>query len=108
MSVDKPGKPESLAVGDVTDTSCALSWQPPASDGGDAISVYVVESRMEGGFKWAEAGRSPATSFTVSGLKTDRTFEFRVSAENRAGVGPPSDPTAPVVAKAPLGTHRPT
>ena len=42
------------------------------------------------------------TEFTVKGLKEDANYEFRIAAENKAGVGPASEPTAPVKAKEPV------
>ncbi len=33
------------------------------------------------------------TLFTVKGLKSDVGYEFRVTAENKAGAGPPSAPS---------------
>jgi titin len=39
------------------------------------------------------------TQYTVKSLKKDTNYEFRVSAENKAGVGPASDPTSPVKPK---------
>ena len=52
---DKPGKPDAPEIGKTTKTSVALSWKPPSSDGGAPITNYVVEYRVEGGFKWVRA-----------------------------------------------------
>ena len=41
-------------------------------------------------------------TFVVRGLKTDENYEFRVAAENKAGIGPASDPTSPTRAKTPI------
>ena len=38
-------------------------------------------------------------------MTKDTTYEFRVAAENKAGVGPASDPTAPVQAKTPISKY---
>ena len=86
----------------------SLKWKPPESDGGADIFNYVIEYRVEGGFKWvkANADNVPALEYTVKGLKKDTNYEFRISAENRAGVGPASEPTAPVKAKEIIGNQR--
>ena len=82
-----------------------MTWKPPASDGGAEIFNYVIEYRIEGGFKWVKANEDhiPVTEYTVKGLKKDSNYEFRISAENRAGVGPASEPTLPTKAKEKLG-----
>ena len=69
---------------------------------------YVIEQRIEGTFKWTRASVGDVvTSLTwvVRGLRTDEKYEFRVAAENRAGVGLASDPTAPTRAKTPIRKH---
>ena len=45
----------------------------------------------------------PATTYTVKGLKADMVYEFRVAAENRAGVGPSSESSSPVKAEERIG-----
>ena len=62
---------------------------------------------MEGGFKWTRANEDvvATTDFTVTSLKADKLYEYRIAAENRAGVGPASDPTAPVVTREPVCTY---
>ena len=40
---------------------------------------------------------------TVTGLKTGSEYQFRVSAENLAGIGKPSEPSTPLTAKVPYG-----
>jgi len=102
---DKPGKPDVPEITQVAKTSCSLSWKPPKNDGGAEIFNYVVEYRIEGGFKWKRATESniSETRYTVKGLKTEQIYEFHVGAENKAGVGPMSDPTSPVEAKEVIG-----
>ena len=52
---EKPGKPDAPSIGKVAKTSVDLTWRPPKSDGGSEIFNYVVEYRLEGGFKWIQA-----------------------------------------------------
>jgi len=66
------------------------------SDGGAEIINYVIEYRVEGTTKWSRYGsvedRVPGTGHTLTQqLKEDTFYEFRVAAENKAGVGPYSD-----------------
>lgn len=96
--VDKPGKPAKPEITKTFKNGASLTWQPPKSDGGSEIFNYVVEYRVEGGFKWLRAteDKVPDTAYTVKNLKEGLEYEFRVSAENKAGVGPASDGTSPV------------
>jgi len=66
-----------------------LSWTAPTDDGGSEIFNYVIEYRTEGAFKWKRATEEtiPNTTYLVRGLEENTKYEFRVSAENRAGVG---------------------
>ena len=108
MSADKPGAPDAPTVTSVTDTTVSLAWSPPETDGGAPIDDYSVEFRLEGARKWSRANAEEsvsATVYTVTGLTTDADYEFRVAAQNRAGLGPASKPTAPVNVKEPLGTR---
>lgn len=98
-----PGKPE---VTGTDKKSVALKWAPPEEDGGSPITSYVVEYRPKDSYNWQRKsdGIVPDTTFSVTGLKENSEYEFRVSAENKAGVGPPSPPTAPVKVVEPIGT----
>ena len=55
--------------------------------------------------KWTVASKRDIaeTKFTVKGLTQNETYEFRVSAENKAGVGAASDVVG-TRAKTPVGT----
>ena len=102
---DKPGPPKKIAITEIHGKSVSLTWSPPDNDGGNAIFNYVVEFKIDGGFKWTKANDKTVSdcSYTVKKLKEDILYEFRVSAENKAGVGPPSDSTKPTLTEEPVG-----
>ena len=98
---DKPGVPE---ITEVKDGSISLKWGPPENDGGSPIFNYILEYRREGAFKWLPTTEATIElpEYTVSNLEVDGQYEFRVAAENKAGVGPCSEATSPIQAKEPL------
>ena len=97
LNSDKPGRPEVPAIEEVKPDRVKLSWKPPKSDGGSPIFNYIVEYRIEGTFQWKQTRETiDTTVYTVKRLQEDSIYEFRVYAENKAGVGPASDTTKPV------------
>jgi hypothetical protein len=71
-----------------------LSWQPPSSDGGAAITGYEVQWRgasspCDSG--WSSVAVVAGTSGNVPGLVNGDRYCFRVRARNAAGWGPFSD-----------------
>ena len=99
---DKPGAPGTPKITDVTKRACTLHWSTPISDGGSEIKRYAVEYKVAGTFRWTRANdgeRTLDTNYKVTGLHTDQEYEFRVAAENKAGLGPYSEVTLPVKAK---------
>ena len=83
-----PGTPTSLS-GTPGNASVALSWSAPSSDGGAAISDYVIQYRASTSFDWTtfSDGISSTTSATVVGLVNNVLYEFKVAAVNAAGSG---------------------
>ena len=98
----KPGVPE---FDKVDRDRMALTWTKPKSDGGSEIFNYVIEYRREGAFKWKRATEDTVATckYTVKGLKEGDLYEFRVAAENKAGVGPASENTMPTKAEERVG-----
>jgi titin len=92
-----PGAPTTVA-GAVADGQAPLTWSAPASNGGAAISDYVVQYSSNSGSSWTTFtdGISVATSTTVTGLTNGTSYVFRVAASNSAGTGSYSSPTATV------------
>jgi titin len=74
--------------------SATITWIAPSTDGGSAITGYVVERSNDGGLSWAGAGSTATTSFVVSGLANGTTYAFRVRAVNIAGQGVASSATS--------------
>uniref|UniRef100_A0A3B1K6M6 Titin n=1 Tax=Astyanax mexicanus TaxID=7994 RepID=A0A3B1K6M6_ASTMX len=72
-----------------------LTWERPEDDGGSQIEGYVLEKRDKEGVRWTKCNRKRLTDlrFRAAGLTEGHSYEFRVSAENAAGVGTPSEPS---------------
>lgn len=79
--------------------SITLGWGKPVFDGGAPIIGYLVEMRPktekarpdEGWKKCNVATQVVHTEFTVPNLDEKELYEFRVSAQNQVGLGPPAD-----------------
>ena len=69
------------------------------------MTGYVVEKKEQDSNRWVRNYKfaQSNTSYTVTDLKTGLEYEFRVSAENKAGISKPSDPTRPTLIKPPCG-----
>eukprot|EP00061_Rhincodon_typus_P018657 g47915.t1 len=90
-----PGPPKSLEIANVAKDSMTVCWTRPDSDGGSEITGYIIEKRDRTGIRWTKCNKHRITDFRfrVTGLTEDHEYEFRVSAENIAGIGEPSQPT---------------
>ncbi|XP_065941807.1 twitchin isoform X18 [Magallana gigas] len=102
---DTPGLPEVTEVGG---DFVSLKWDKPKSDGGGRIKSYWVDKREHGTENWHRVNLAPCLTnmINIPNLIEDRRYEFRVFAENEAGMSKPSlasnsvkvkDPNAAVV-----------
>lgn len=94
-----PGPPGLPECSDITENAVTVSWSLPDYDGGSPISGYVVERREMTG-KWIRVNKTPVLDlrYRVSGLFEGNTYEFRVFAENIAGISEPSLTSDPIKA----------
>ena len=91
---EAPEKPDAPEVTEITENSAILNWKAPA-DGGSPITNYIIEMKGPGDSKWKRVNKDAVidTSFTVPDLQEGSEYEFRVTAENKAGPGQPSKPS---------------
>lgn len=97
---DVPGRPGTPDVEEMTASTAKLQWKAPESDGGSPITNYVIETRAVGDLKWKTVNKKDEkvteTSYEATGIKWEKNCEFRVTAENKAGLGEPSGPSKSV------------
>ncbi|MCB0962424.1 MAG: fibronectin type III domain-containing protein [Acidimicrobiales bacterium] len=95
------GPPQGLAAAPIPG-GLEVSWQPPADDGGAAVTYRVCATtdptRSSPVTTCREAGTDLAT--TLTGLRGAWTYEVQVTAQSSVGLGSPSDP---VLATVPAG-----
>ena len=106
LIADKPSTPGVPNIKELTKDSATIEWTPPTKDGGNPISNYVIEYKPVSGHKWLPANEDMKvtdTSFTIKDLTEDEEYEFRVAAENRAGVSKPSAPSKKATIKEEIG-----
>jgi len=82
----------------------SVSWTAPASNGGAAITDYVVQysTSASSGFATFSDGTSTATTATVTGLTNGTSYYFKVAATNSVGTGNFSDASATVTPAPPV------
>ena len=81
--------------------TASLSWTAPGSNGGSAITGYVVTPSISGVPQSPVTFNSTATTQTITGLTNGTTYTFTVSAKNAIGTGAPSADSNTVTAGAP-------
>jgi hypothetical protein len=109
QAVYPPGAPGQFTAAPSGSGAVNLTWQPPADDGGSAITSYQVtyeEMVLDSTQKWVPApGATPvtvtaaasATSLPVTGLSPANAFwSFSITAVNSAGTGTPASAGQPV------------
>ncbi|WP_315095254.1 fibronectin type III domain-containing protein [uncultured Cellulomonas sp.] len=113
-----PGSPVQFAV-TRGDRFATVTWAPPASDGGSAITGYALEMRTYSSSTatwsaWAvkSSPASTARSATVTSLVNGTTYEFRLSAKTAIGTGAPTkalrvQPSVPSVIRSRTATIAP-
>lgn len=81
-----PGSPTGLTA-TAGNASAVIAWVAPASNGGSAITDYVIQFSGDGGGTWTTFadGTSTATTATVTGLTNGSPYVFRVAAVNALG-----------------------
>lgn len=84
-----PPAPIAFASPSQGNGSVNLAWIAPASDGGSAITDYVVQYSSDSGSTWNtfEDGTSATPGATVTGLTNGTAYQFRAAAVNAIGTG---------------------
>ena len=87
-----PGAVRSLGAVPGGSGQVRLTWLAPASNGGAAVTDYVIQRSLNGTGGWVAVsdGVRATTGYTVSSLPNGTRYWFRVSARNAAGTGPVS------------------
>ena len=94
--------PSAPTMGTVSagDSAAVVNWTAPASNGGSAITGYVVTPYIGGVAQTPQTFTSTATSQTVTGLTPGTSYTFTVAAINAAGTGPASAMSSAVTVNA--------
>lgn len=106
---DPPSPPGVPKVTEVGGDFVNLEWDKPESDGGARIQGYWIDKREVGSNAWQRVNVSIClpTQINISNLIEDRQYEFRVFAQNIAGVSEPSSASSSVKIKDPLSAKPP-
>lgn len=103
--IDVPSSPGVPVVTEVGGDFVNLSWDKPLSDGGSRIHGYWVDKREANSDTWQRVNIAIClpTQLNISNLIEGREYEFRVFAQNDAGLSIPTTASKSVKIKDPLG-----
>ncbi|MDE0073693.1 MAG: fibronectin type III domain-containing protein [Gammaproteobacteria bacterium] len=86
----RPGQPRNLRARAAGPTSITLTWEAPASDGGERITGYTIRMRGPNDGTWITIPRNTGpqeTTFTHTDLQPASAYRYQVAAINRVGTG---------------------
>lgn len=91
----------------VTKESITVNWKEPSSDGGSSVFGYHLQMKDRNSILWQKVNKTVirATHFKVTNVSAGLIYEFKVAAENAAGIGPVSKLSDPVLAIDACGKH---
>ncbi|CDZ78394.1 Fibronectin type III domain protein [Legionella massiliensis] len=96
----RPSAPESVTAA-ATNAAALLNWTKPTTDGGAAITSYLITPYIGTKAQVAITFKSNALTTTIKGLNNDTAYTFTVSAINAMGAGGPSTHSNEVTPLAP-------
>uniref|UniRef100_A0A8C4QXL2 Titin n=1 Tax=Eptatretus burgeri TaxID=7764 RepID=A0A8C4QXL2_EPTBU len=90
-----PSQPKAPEVTTITRDSMIVVWGRPDSDGGSEITGYILEKHDKESPRWIRCIKRPIAElrYRVTNLQENHDYEFRVTAENAAGLGETSLPS---------------
>ncbi|XP_061694500.1 myomesin 1a (skelemin) isoform X2 [Syngnathoides biaculeatus] len=103
-----PVAPLDVRCHDVNKDYVVVTWKQPAVEGSSPILGYYIDRCEVGTHHWAQCNDTPVkyARFPVTGLVEGRSYVFRVTALNKAGVSRPSRISDVVVAMDPFDRAR--
>ena len=103
-----PTPPTNLAANAVSNSQIDLSWTAPSGGTGDLlVTGYKIERSLDNGNTWSTIASntgSTATTYSDTGLSTDTTYTYRVSAINLIGASAPSSTASATTQNNPTAT----
>ncbi len=93
-----PGAPTAVSAA-ARNESALVSWTPPASDGGSAVTGYKI-TRYLGSVAQGSTTVGVVTSATIGSLANGSSYTFQVQAVNAVGAGTASASSAATVPRA--------
>jgi parallel beta-helix repeat protein len=88
--------------------AATVSFVTPVSNGGSAITGYIVTAYSGGVQRASIVLASSATTGVVDALANGKSYVFEVAARNAVAVGPESKPSAPITVGAPTSPTSPS
>jgi len=102
---DVPSAPQKLRGTEVDASYITLAWDIPETDGGSALTGYVIEKKDMKRADYVFVANVDASTLQYKATRLFEGFEylFRVFAENQAGLSKPCELDKPITARMPYG-----
>ncbi|KAK6961312.1 muscle M-line assembly protein unc-89, partial [Biomphalaria glabrata] len=103
---DVPGPPQGKPqVYEINKHSASLSWSPPSYLGGCPLTHYTIEAKMRQQTTWdVVVPQCQELNYHIQDLKPCSTYQFRVRASNKHGLGAPSEPSDRTITSEPFSS----